>query len=97
MCRRHACAGDINGSVEVLECLELRFHLAVALAKLFEEHLAQILRNACDEIIERQNFPSFCKQPIANMRTKKSRRTSDHRAHEASVKAGFQFSVGAAD
>ena len=45
MCRRHVCAADVDHGVEVLECLELRFHLAVGLAKLFEEHLAQILRD----------------------------------------------------
>jgi len=61
------------------------------------EMMAQILRDAGDEIIEREDLPSFRKQTIANVRTKKSRCTSDHRAHEASEKAVIQSNVGAAD
>src|ERR1041385_2855305 len=45
MCGRHVGASDGDDSVEVLERLELCFHLAVALAKLFQEHLAQIFRD----------------------------------------------------
>jgi hypothetical protein len=59
--------------------------------------MVKICRDAGDEVIERKNFPSFRKQTIANVRSEKSRSTSDHRAHEASEKDGLQFSVGAAD
>src|SRR6266404_881772 len=45
MCRRHVRAADINDGIEVFEGFELRFHIAVAQAKLFEQRLPQIFRD----------------------------------------------------
>jgi len=43
--------------------------------------VANILLRAGDEIVERENLPAFRDQPVAKMRTEKSRPTSDYRTH----------------
>src|SRR5579871_3376455 len=68
-----------------------KFELGIA----FE--MAQILRRARDQIIERENFPSFRKQSIAKMRPQKSSSSRHNRAHESSESFGLQFNVRALD
>jgi hypothetical protein len=46
--------------------------------------MPNISRRPGNEIIHRQHFPPFRKQPVTQMRSQKSRSTRDYRTHSSS-------------
>src|SRR5271154_6537621 len=46
--------------------------------------MREVLLRPGDQIIERQNFPTLFEQPVAKMRSKKTRSSRNHRAHAPS-------------